>query len=140
MPKEKSSKAEEPDKKSKKKQYKFWETEQYNKLEIFLIVPLSHLYYAWAALITLTFAYDLFVVPYSIALNIDFHGAYFIIDGVAIIIYAADIFIRSRTAMTDPISPPCFDKIEIMKHYVHNRLIFDLLACIPFEYFMLPVA
>lgn len=80
------------------------------------------------------------MVPYSIALNIDFHGAYFVIDGVAIIIYAVDIFIRSRTAMTDPKSPPCFDRIEVMKHYVHNRLMLDLLACIPFEYFMLPVA
>ena len=56
---------------------------------------------------------------------------------LAILVYVVDIFMRSKTAITKP-ETLCFDRAEVMRHYVNSWLILDLLSCLPFEYFMLP--
>lgn len=116
-----------------------WQTRHYNKFDYFLIVPFSNLFYFWNLLLVLTVFYDTFWVPFSIALSFDFYGYLYVIDALAILVYIVDIFMRSKLAITKP-TTLCFDRAQVMYHYVNSWLILDLLACLPFEYFMLPFA
>ena len=116
-----------------------WQTRHYNKFDYFLIVPFSNLFYLWNLLLVLTVFYDTFWVPFSIALSFDFYGYLYVIDALAILVYIVDIFMRSKLAITKP-TTLCFDRAQVMYHYVNSWLILDLLACLPFEYFMLPFA
>ena len=77
------------------------------------------------------------MVPFSIALNFDFYGIFYVVDIIAILIYCIDIFMRAKTAVTSP-DAVCLDKQAILRYYVNSWLIMDLLAAIPFEYFILP--
>ena len=90
------------------KKPKIWQTKQYNKQETFLIVPFSPLFNIWNTLLMLTVFYDTFMVPFSIALSFDFYGGFYAIDVLAILVYMADIYMRSKTAITKP-SNICFD-------------------------------
>ena len=119
------------------KKPKIWQTKHYNKVEYFLIVPFSPLFYFWNSLLVLTVIYDTFMVPFSIALSFDFYGFFYAVDVLAILVYMVDIFMRSKLAITNP-TMLCFDRAKVMHHYVNSWLILDLLACLPFEYFMLP--
>ena len=119
------------------KKPKIWQTQHYNKFDFFLIVPFSVLFYIWNSLLLLTVFYDTFMVPFSIALSFDFYGIFYVIDVLAILVYITDIFMRSKLAITKP-TMLCFDRAQVMHHYVNSWLILDLLACLPFEYFMLP--
>ena len=100
-------------------------------------MPFSPLFYIWNTVLFLAMSYDLFMVPFSIALNFDFYGAFYVIDIIAILVYCIDIFMRAKTAITSADSI-CFDKQAILHYYVNSWLIMDLLACIPFEYFIHP--
>ena len=100
-------------------------------------MPFSPLFYIWNTVLFLTMMYDTFMVPFSIALSFDFYGAFYAIDILAIAVYCIDIFMRAKTAITSPDSI-CFDKQAILRYYVNSWLIADLLACIPFEYFIHP--
>jgi len=121
------------------KKPRIWQTKFYNKFDYFLIVPFSLLFYIWNTLLVVTVVYDTFMVPFSIALNFDFYGIFYIVDVFAILVHCVDVFMRSKTAITRP-TILCFDRKQVMHHYVNSWLILDLLACIPFEYFMLPLS
>lgn len=115
---------------------KFWLTDIYAGLDVFLIIPFSKMYNIWSVVMFITIGYDTFMVPYSIAVNFDFYGVFYAIDVLAILIYAFDIFIRSRTSITSP-HTFCLNQHEVMRYYINHRLIFDLLSCLPFEYLLL---
>lgn len=119
------------------KKPKIYQTASFNKFDGFLIVPFSPLFYIWNSFLFLAMCYDLFMVPFSIALNFNFYGIFYVIDIIAILIYCIDIFMRAKTAITSP-DAVCLDKQAILRYYVNSWLIMDLLAAIPFEYFILP--
>ena len=79
------------------------------------------------------------MVPFSISLSYDSLEGFYIEDVLVLIIFMIDIFMRSKTAILSPHSLS-FEKDVIFHAYVNSYLIFDILACIPFEYFLLPFA
>jgi hypothetical protein len=82
--------------------------------------------------------YDVFMVPFSIALEFDFYGGFYVVDMIAIVVYCVDIYMRAKTAITTP-DNLCLDQNRVMRYYINSWLAMDLLACIPFEYFLYPV-
>ena len=119
------------------KKPKLWQTSQYNSFEGFLIVPFSPLFYIWNALLFIAMVYDIFMVPFSIALSFDFYSYFYAIDIIFIAVYCIDIFMRAKTAITSP-DQICFDKHAILHYYINSWLITDIFACLPFEYFIHP--
>jgi len=101
-------------------------------------MPFSKLFYIWNVILIISITYDTFMVPFSIALNFDYYGIFFVIDVFAILTYMGDIYVRSKTAITQPITY-CLDPKEVMRYYINYWLVFDLLACLPFEYFLMPL-
>ena len=102
-----------------------------------MIIPFSPIFYIWNTIMLIILLYDSFMVPFSIALDFDFYGGFYAVDILAIIVYCADIFMRAKTAITSP-DNFCLDRKQVMKYYINNWLVIDLIACIPFEYFLYP--
>lgn len=52
-------------------------------------------------ILTIAIFYNMFMVLFTIALEVDFdHYLFYIIDSIAILIYLVDIFMRANTALT----------------------------------------
>jgi hypothetical protein len=117
-----------PSSKFSDKKHKIWQTIFYHNFDYFLIVPFSVLFYIWNTLLVVTVFYDTFMVPFSIALKFDFYGGFYVVDIILILVYCVDVFMRSKTAITRP-TVLCFDRKQVMHHYVNSWLILDLLAC-----------
>ena len=117
----------------------FWQTNEYNNFNDFLIVPFSPLFNIWNSILVIAIAFEIFMVPFSISLSYDSLEGFYFVDVLVLFIFMADIFMRSKTAMLSPHSLS-FEKDVIFHSYVNSYLIFDIVACLPFEYFLLPFA
>lgn len=79
------------------------------------------------------------MVPFSISLSYDSLEGFYFEDALVCAIFTIDIYMRSKTAILTP-HTLSFDTEVIFHAYVNSYLIFDILACLPFEYFLLPFA
>jgi hypothetical protein len=103
-------------------------------VKYFIIIPMSRLYVIWSAVISLAILYNILLVPYCIALNVELEGAYQLLDLLMFIIYLVDVFVQLKTGMVD-------NKIEInlaavSQNYIGFKILFDVLAVIPYSYIL----
>jgi hypothetical protein len=121
-----------------KRKVKWNLTKNYHFIKYFVILPMSHLYILWSAIISIAIFYNVLLVPYCIALNVELQGAYKLFDFAMFTIYLIDIFIQFKTGMVN-------NKIEIdlqsvAKDYIGFKIILDILALIPIDYILYPFA
>ena len=102
-----------------------------------MVVPFSPLFCIWNSVLVLIFVYDIWMVLFSISLAYNFTGVFYIINGVTALFYFADIFMRANTAITTP-KTVCLDRAEVLKYYLNNWLLLDVLAFLPLDLLMLP--
>ena len=75
-------------------------TKQYAKVHSTnVIIPFSKIYNIWSVLLILALAYNLFFVPFSIALNYEIHSWLYAVDVLSLIIFIVDMAFRSHLAI-----------------------------------------
>jgi len=89
--------------------------------------------WTWALVVAITF--NIFYVPYSLALQVEISGFLFILEGYAFLVYVLDIYFRSRMAFNSEFDIEV-DKQAVLEFYIQQRFIFDLLAVIPLDYIL----
>ena len=110
-------------------------TKNYYFVNYFVIIPMSKLFIIWSFIISTAIFYDLLYVPYSIALNVEEHGALLLLDFSMIIIFIIDVYMRLKTALVD-------NKIEIdleaiARDYLGFKVFLDICSIIPIDYILL---
>lgn len=117
-------------------------TSTYPTSNKFVIIPFSKLYNIWTAVMAISTAYFLFIVPFQLALNYDIRSFWFVaIDITLSLTYVIDVFVRSRSAFTineRGVTEIITDIDEIQNYYVNNMLIYDVLAAVPVDYILMP--
>lgn len=96
-------------------------------------MPFSAVFLVWNALLFVVILYDLFMIPYCIALDVELAGTTKVLDALCIVVLAVDILVRARTAITVP-SKYCFESDQVIKHYLNSWLILDCFVVIPFAH------
>lgn len=117
-----------------KRKVKWNLTKNYHFVQYFIIIPMSKLYVIWSTIISLAILYNIILVPYCIALDVELEGNYQLIDLVMFAIYLIDVFMQLKTGMVN-------NKIEInltsvSQDYIGFKIMLDVLAIIPFGYIL----
>jgi len=81
-------------------------------------------------------AYDQFMILFSLAFDLELTGKLIALDVVCICLLATDIFVRTKTAITNP-KNICFEKEQILDYYVNTWLLLDVIALFPFCYLLM---
>jgi len=102
----------------------------------FLIEVFSPVWIAWNLLIFAVVFYDQFMLLFSLAFGFKLTGKFLAVDLVCFCLLVADIFMRSKTAITHP-KRFCYDKDLVLDYYVNTWLILDIFAALPFCYFLM---
>lgn len=113
----------------KQKCPKPWLTSRFNGINYFIIIPFSAAFLIWNVMLLVAMAYLIFFIPYNIATRQDMDLAY---NLVALSVFIVDMPMRALTAVTD-YKTLCLDKNEVLKYYLDNWLVLDLIATIPFH-------
>jgi hypothetical protein len=101
-----------------------------------VIEPFSRLSNIWSMLVLLTFAYNLWYVPISIAFEYKITSTgFFILDWFAILIYALDIPFKLNKAVLDEYGNVETDLQRIRQRYMRTGLFTDFLSTLPLDYF-----
>jgi len=95
---------------------------------------MSKLYVIWSIIISLAISYNIILVPYCIALDVELEGTHQLLDLVMFLIYLVDMFMRLKTGMVD-------NKIEInltavSLDYIGFKIMLDVWAIIPLGYIL----
>jgi hypothetical protein len=99
-----------------------------------VIIPMSTLFNIWNAILMAALYYNLMYVPYSIALDVEVHGAWVLFDVLTILVFWVDVYIRLKTGVVD-------NKIEIdmnviAKEYFQLKVFYDIFSSIPMDYIL----
>jgi len=128
-------KKEQRNKELKEKRKVKWNlTKNYYFVQYFIIIPMSKLYVIWSTIISLAILYNIILVPYCIALDVELEGNHQLIDFAMFAIYLIDVFMQLKTGMVN-------NKIEInltavSQDYIGFKIMLDVLAIIPFGYIL----
>ena len=108
------------------------------------IYPWDSRFQAWSTLATAAAAATGFIIPLEAALGGSAHTYDFATNILAtfdltlVLVFTADMFVRSRVATFDTESGLTDDPAEIRKAYISSPdFIYDLIGCMPLDYFAL---
>lgn len=108
------------------------------------IYPWDTRFQAWSTLATAAAAATGFIIPLEVALGGGAHAYDFAnnalvgMDLSLVVIFAADMFVRSRVATFDAETGITDDPEEIRKQYISSPdFVYDLLGCLPLDYMAL---
>ena len=104
-----------------------------------VIVPFSRLHKIQSFFLILALIYNIFYVPYSIALEVEVAGGLIALDVLAWLIYIFDSFLRARLA-TDysPDNELITDPHKVFKSYLDKYALLDFMAIMPVDYICKP--
>ncbi|CAG9321514.1 unnamed protein product [Blepharisma stoltei] len=103
----------------------------------FIILPTSKFKIYWNIVLIFLLIYTATLMPYNLAFGTDVkYNAWWWIDLWINILFGIDVYINSVSAYYNSESMLILDHCTIFYHYLRTWMIFDLIACFPFNLVM----
>lgn len=100
-----------------------------------VIDPFSKFYNIWAALVIISFLYNLFFVPIAICFDYEISEVgYYFLDIFAVCVAIFDIVVKFNSTLIHENGVMERNKSVIANNYANHMLVIDCLAAIPIDY------
>ncbi|KAG7401121.1 hypothetical protein PHYBOEH_003004 [Phytophthora boehmeriae] len=112
------------------------EAQQLRNLPRFMVNPHSTIYKMWQLVTLSVIIYQSIMVPFGLAFG---SSDTTVIDILMSCIFATDILVGFNTPFADDVDETEYiiDRCQIASNYLRGWFLFDLLACLPFDYVLL---
>lgn len=98
-----------------------------------IIDPLSTFYYIWSGLLTCSYVYYMYYIPFAIAFEDDGVYVFRILNLFFYSIYILDVYISLCTAIITEFGTYVHSKQEIKNYYLKNFFLLDIICLMPFD-------
>ena len=106
------------------------------KPDYFILIPWSPLFLIWNFIQAVVVIYNTWMVLFSLFFEFHMKGIFLAFEIVSIILLAADMPMRAKTAVLNP-KKFCLDRDKVVNYYLNAWLLLDVVATFPLCYFLM---